>query len=58
MRDEQLRQVVGQETHELEFDRKLEVPQVRQVEGLLVEQVAQAWKHFVQLFVPTILTYP
>lgn len=56
MREEQLRQTFGQDMQELELERKLEVPQVRQVEGLLVEQVAQAWKHFVQLFVPTILT--
>lgn len=56
VREEQLRQVVGQDTQELELERKLEVPQLRQVEGLLVEQVAQDWKHFVQLFVPTTFT--
>lgn len=56
VREEQLRQVVGQAMHELELERKLEVPQLRQLEGLLVEQVAQDWKHFVQLFVPTIFT--
>lgn len=40
------------------MERKLELPQLRQVEGLFVEQVAQLEKHLVQFVVPTIFTYP
>jgi hypothetical protein len=38
------------------FERKFEFPQLRQTEGLFVEQLAQLEKHFVQFVEPTIFT--
>ncbi len=51
----QLRHGAVHVTQVLVFERKLEVPQLRQIEGLFVEQVAHDEKHFVQFDVPTIL---
>jgi len=54
----QERQTDGQGVQLLVFDRKLDIPQLVQTEGLLVEQVAQLEKHLVQLLVKTIFKYP
>jgi hypothetical protein len=41
----QVKQAEGQATQLLEFDKKLESPQLKQTEGLIGEQVAQLEKH-------------
>jgi hypothetical protein len=52
----QVKQAEGHATQLLEFDKKLELPQLKQTEGLLVEQAAQLEKHCVQFVVPLIFT--
>jgi hypothetical protein len=52
----QVKQAEGHATQLLEFDKKLESPQLKQTEGLIGKQVAQLEKHWVQLVVPLIFT--
>lgn len=54
----QVKQADGQGVQLLVFDKKLDVPQLVQTEGLLAEQVAQPEKHLVQLLDWTNFTYP